>query len=124
MHMRSCSQVKKLIIVGCLLATPAVAAQPMSPDRAADKAVSILQGDPYGNSRSEVLSGISGQMLIVKGVDPCTKTRIKSPVWVFHVLATDPNSTDASGKPSKIDGFLSLNASSGKMVCAGLPFLD
>ncbi|MCL8000196.1 hypothetical protein M8994_18355 [Brucella sp. 21LCYQ03] len=115
---------KKLIIAACLLSTPAVAAQPLSPERAADKAVSILQGEPYGNTKSEVLSGISGQMLIVKGVDPCSKTRVKSPIWAFHVLATDPNSTDASGKPSKIDGFLSLNASSGKMVCAGLPFLD
>jgi hypothetical protein len=115
---------KKLIIAASLLCTPAVAAQPLSPDSAAEKAVSILQGDPYGNSKSEVLSGIDGQMLIVKGTDPCSKTRIKSPLWVFHVTATDRNSTDASGKPSKIDGFLSLNASSGKMVCAGLPFLD
>ncbi|MCX2699259.1 hypothetical protein [Ochrobactrum chromiisoli] len=96
----------------------------MSPIRAADKAVSFLQGDPYGNTKAEVLSGIDGQMLVVKGFDPCSKSRIKSPLWVFHIMTIDPNSTDSSGKPSKIDGFLSLNASSGKIVCAGLPFLD
>lgn len=105
-------------------AVSAPAAQPLSAERAANKAVSILQGDPYGNTKSEVLKGISEQVLVVKGINPCTDTPVKSPIWVFRVKATSPNGTEANGEPSMIEGFLALDGSSGEMACAGLPYLD
>ena len=93
-------------------------------DQALDAAARILKGDPYGNTRAEIANGIKLQMLIVKGADPCKKEPLQTPIWVFSVKAIDKHTLDEKGQPQKIDGLLTLDASSGKLSCATLPFLD
>lgn len=82
-------------------------------------AIEILRGDPYGNSSHEVLQNIGLIQLVSAGTSKCG--RLPFPVWQIHVVV--PKERVKNGD-SKIDGWLVLNARTGKMVCAGLPFLD
>jgi hypothetical protein len=43
-----------------------------------------------------------------------------SAVWAFHVVV--PPAKDRDGGP--IDGWIVIDAKSGRLVCANLPFLD
>lgn len=117
---------KRIAIALVMLAMPIVvqAARLLGPEQATDAATSILKGPPYGSTKADVVSKIRSQTLIIKGNDPCSNTPVKAPAWVFRIESTDQNSRDETGKPSLINGFLTIDAASGKMTCAGLPYLD
>ena len=102
-----------ILVCGLVAAEPAVAA-PISEAKAKAAAVKILIGDPYGKTPAAVLSHIKGAMLVTSGTTGCGPVR--HPQWVLHVVA--------QGMDQPIDGDLVLNARSGELDCAGLPFLD
>lgn len=79
------------------------------------KAISILKGDPYGKTDAEVAGNIKqAQVLPQGGSTPCGA--LKKPIWQFHVMV--------QSAAHHIDGYLVLDARSGKMLCANLPMLD
>lgn len=97
----------------------ACAAGILSKVQARRAAIEILRGDPYGKTSHEVLQNIKLIQLLSAGTSNCG--RLPFPVWQVHVVV--PKERARYGD-SKIDGWLVLNARTGKMVCAGLPFLD
>lgn len=112
----------KRCIVGLaalVLATGALqAAGPLDEQQARTKAVSILMGDPYGTTIGQVLKTIKDAQLVRDGKTVCGEK--KRPVWRFHVVVEKPVASPAS----PIDGYLFIDATSGKIVCANLPMLD
>lgn len=96
----------------------------LDPAQATDVVASLLKGPPYGSTKAEIASGIKSQILIIKGNDPCLNAPIRAATWAFRVEAIDQNSRDASGNPSLINGFLTIDAATGQKICASLPFLD
>jgi hypothetical protein len=101
-----------------ILVGPLEAAGPMNEQRARTQAIEILMGDPYGTTKEEVSKTIKQTQLIADGQTLCG--RMKGPVWRFHVMVDKP----VNNPDSPIDGFLFLDATSGKIVCANLPMLD
>ncbi len=94
------------------------AAGPMSEQQARAHAIKILMGDPYGTTTEQVSKNIKDVKLVRDGRTLCGK--LKSAVWQFHVVVPKP----VNNPDSPIDGYLSLDASSGKMLCANLPMLN
>jgi hypothetical protein len=87
----------------------------LSQEQARAKAVAVLRGDPYGKTNAEVMGNIKQVEFLRDGVtEPCGA--MKKPVWQFHVVV--------SAAARHIDGYLILDAQSGKMLCHNLPFLD
>ena len=97
------------------------AAPLLSESLARSKAIALLKGDPYGQTTQEVARNILEGQLIASGDTRCGGTTIRTPVWQFHVLV--PAARNPSGD-NAIDGYLLLDARTGKLTCAGLPFLD
>ena len=97
---------------------PLEAAGPMNEQNARAKAVKILKGDPYGTTTEQVLKTIKDTRLVRDGTTVCGN--LKHPVWQFHVVVEKP----VNNPESSIDGYLFLDAISGKIVCANLPMLD
>ncbi|MBI1202189.1 MAG: hypothetical protein GC182_06725 [Rhodopseudomonas sp.] len=108
-----------LALTVALLATPAVAAGAMNENRARAAAVQILKGDPYGKTDAQVLRNITEAQFITAG-SVCGK-KVTRPVWQLHVVV--PKARNPSGD-NDISGYLVIDGHTGKMVCAGLPFLD
>jgi hypothetical protein len=112
----------KRCIVGLaalILATgPLQAAGPLDEQQARAKAIKILMGDPYGTTIGQVLRTIKDAQLVRDGKTVCGQK--KRPVWRFHVAVEKP----VNNPSSPIDGYLYLDATSGKIVCANLPMLD
>ena len=106
-----------IAIVALAFTVSSASASSLNEAQAFTRAVAILRGDPYGNSYTEVASVIKSATLITKGSSNCGGT-VKRPVWSLHVVVPKTNRNDA------IDGTLDIDASTGKMVCASLPFLD
>ena len=79
-------------------------------------------GDPYGKNAQEVGLNLSSSELIMSGKTKCGSNKSGSPVWQFHVVVPANRNPNSSGHA--IDGYLLLDARTGKMKCAGLPFLD
>lgn len=104
-----------------LQSAAATAAATLSESQARNKAIAILQGDPYGTTAAQVLDNIKAIQLISAGTSNCSGGRVKSPVWELHVIVAKEKRTNGEGA---IDGWMSLDARTGKMLCAGLPFLD
>ncbi|NVN84533.1 MAG: hypothetical protein HXX15_00460 [Rhodopseudomonas sp.] len=104
-----------------LVAPPltAQAADVLSEGRARAAAISILQGDPYGRTPADVAQNIVASQLLTGGSKRCGGKATK-PVWEFHVVV--PANRNPNGSP--IDGYLVIDARTGKMTCAGLPLLD
>ncbi len=102
-----------------MFSVSACAGDILSKAQARRAAIEILKGDPYGNSSHEVLQNIRLIQFVSAGTSNCGL--FPFPVWQIHVLV--PKERVKYGD-SKIDGWLVLNARTGKMVCAGLPFLD
>ncbi len=98
---------------------PARAAGVMSEQQARAAAVGILKGDPYGKTDKDVLRNIAAAQLVTAG-SVCGR-KVTKPLWQFHV--TVPKQRNPSGD-NAIDGYLVIDGKTGKMVCAGLPFLD
>lgn len=109
--------VATVIIVGSTI--PACASDILSKAQARRAAIAILKGDPYGESSREVLQNIRLIQFVSAGAAKCG--RFGFPVWQIHIVVPEERAKDRN---SKIDGWLALNARTGKMVCAGLPFLD
>jgi hypothetical protein len=106
------------LLVGLLLiATPVLAAD-LTEKQALAKAIGILKGDPYGASAAEVAANITERRLGPRSATVCGGGA--SPVWAFHVVVPRP----ATNPDGRIDGWLVIDARSGRLVCANLPFLD
>ena len=117
----------RLLAGGMLLAIVATApcvtqaAGLLSEAGARTAVINILMGDPYGKNPQEVALNLSSSELIMRGKNKCGSNSAR-PVWQFHVLVPanrNPNSTEHA-----IDGYLLIDARTGKLQCAGLPFLD
>ncbi len=85
------------------------------------KAVAILKGDPYGETTKAAAEKIRKAQLIAGGTSDCGASPVVRPVWQFHVVV--PKDIVAHGN-EPIDGYLVIDARSGKLECASLPFLD
>lgn len=96
-----------------------VSARNLSEQQARAKATAILKGDPYGRTTKIAASRIKKAQLISAGTSACGP--VSNPVWQFRV-SVPANVTPHGNEP--IDGHLVLDARSGRMDCAGLPFLD
>ncbi len=101
------------------LTVPAIAAGAMSERQARAAAVEILKGDPYGKTNEQVLKNITEAQFITGG-SVCGK-KVTRPVWQLHVVV--PQARNPSGD-NDIRGYLVIDGHTGKLVCAGLPFLD
>jgi hypothetical protein len=108
------------LLAAVLAAAPAQAASQMAEPQARAAAATILKGDPYGKTPDQIAKNIASAQLLTAGVTECG-SKVSKPVWQFHVVV--PKNRNPSGD-SEIDGFLVIDARTGKMVCAGLPFLD
>lgn len=106
-----------LLFVALVVAAPVAAAE-LGEKQALAKAVEILKGDPYGDTAAEVAANITERKLGPRSATVCGGGA--SPVWAFHVVVS--KAADHDGGP--IDGWLVIDAKSGRMVCANLPFLD
>lgn len=101
-----------------LVTGPLEAAGALDEQQARVKAVKILMGDPYGTTVGQVQKAIKDAQLVRDGKTVCGEK--KRPVWRFHVVVEKP----VNNPESPIDGYLFLDATSGKIVCANLPMLD
>jgi hypothetical protein len=97
------------------------AASLLSESQARDKAIQILQGDPYGRSAAEVTGNIKELRLAQSGNTKACGQR-KGPAWEAHVVVQTPDKGQFNH--GVIDGYLALDARSGKLRCANLPLLD
>ena len=105
-----------LLNLGCVHA-----AAFLSERQARAKAIDILKGDPYGRTRVEVAKNIRKIRLAINGnTKACGALRI--PAWDVHVTIVTANKDQFNS--GIIDGFLALDARTGKFLCANLPFLD
>jgi len=106
----------------CLPSICAAQGTLLSRQDAHERAVEILKGDPYGRTSAEVSRAIKSELLVVDGKDEnaCEVDYRERPAWRFHVVVEKNGSTAANG----IDGYLWLDAKTGVLLCAGLPFLD
>jgi hypothetical protein len=115
---------KLLVAVAAALQLACTEAQPqalMSEQQARSKAISVLKGDPYGRTAGEVAKNIKDARLVRDGKTRACGAR-KRAIWEFHVVVVTKDK-DAF-KNGVIDGYLALDARTGKMVCANLPLLD
>lgn len=111
-------RIRLLLLAVLLAAGPASAAELGTEAKAIAAAVKILKGDPYGSTDAEVRANIREVVRTTRSATPCGGG--SAPVWSIRVVIAAPN-----GNPdSPIDGRLVLDARTGRMVCAGLPFLD
>ena len=102
-----------LAVLSALRSAPAEAADLLSERQARAKAVQILLGEPYGKTPAAVARNLKESSLIRSGsAAPCGK--VTKLVWRIHV----------SVQSHTIDGYLVLDARTGRIVCAGLPFLS
>jgi hypothetical protein len=98
-----------------------VAGSVLSDRDAMSKAVALLKGDPYGRSIKEVKANIRQGRLVSDGMtNACGAVQI--PIWEFHVVVDTGNKDQF--KNGVIDGYLALDARTGKIRCTNLPLLD
>lgn len=98
-----------------------VAASVLSDRDAMSKAIAVLKGDPYGKSVKEVKANIRQGRLVSDGMTKACGS-VQIPIWEFHVVV-DTGIKDQF-KNGVIDGYLALDAKSGKIRCTNLPLLD
>ena len=97
------------------------AASLLSQQQARAKAIDILKGDPYGRTATEVDKSIKQVQFEQDGKTKACGSK-KTPVWEFHVVVATPNKDQFNN--GVIDGYLALDARTGKILCANLPLLD
>ncbi|HZL62787.1 MAG TPA: hypothetical protein VFC32_10865 [Pseudolabrys sp.] len=107
------------LVVALVTTAPAQAADVMNESQARAAAVKILKGDPYGQTPAEVMKNMQDAQLITAG--SVCNSKVTKPVWRLHVVV--PKDRNPSGD-SEIDGYLVIDGQTGKIVCAGLPFLN
>jgi hypothetical protein len=108
-----------LALVAALVTAPALAAGVMNEQQARAAAVAILKGDPYGQTPAAVMKNMQDAQLITAG--SVCNAKVSKPVWRLHVVV--PKERNPSGD-NAIDGYLVIDGQTGKIVCAGLPFLN
>jgi hypothetical protein len=91
------------------------AASLLSEQQARAKVIEILKGDPYGTTATQVAANIKQAQLIKDGYSRACREP-KKMLWEFHVVTTTAE--------QHIDGYLAVDARSGKLVCTNLPLLD
>lgn len=97
------------------------AAALLSEQQARAKAIDILKGDPYGRTPVEVVKNIKEIRFVADGnTKACGAKKISA--WEFHVVVVTADKDQFNN--GIIDGFLALDARTGKMLCANLPLLD
>jgi hypothetical protein len=110
-----------VFIASLILGTAAPAASLLSEREARAKAIAILKGDPYGATDAEVARNIKQANWVEDGKTQACGPR-RAPAWEFHVVVvTDKKDQFNNGV---IDGYLALDARSGKLLCTNLPLLD
>lgn len=107
-----------VVAVGTTLSSRAEAQQYLSEAQAHAAAVDILIGEPYGNTVTEVSRNLRRASLIVAGSSACGGA-IDRPVWSFHVLV-EPKRHGGHA----IEGTLDVDAMTGELACAGIPYLN
>ena len=105
-----------LLVAFAMGAVPGTAAG-LEEKQALAKAVEILKGDPYGETAAQVAANIKERRRAPRRDTVCGGGAAQA--WAFHVVVAH-----APGQDGPIDGWLVIDASSGKTVCATLPFLD
>jgi hypothetical protein len=105
-----------ILMSGCVHAASFLSAQ-----QARAKAVNILKGDPYGKTPDEVSKNIKQIQFAQDGNTRACGAR-KIPAWEFHVVVVTADKDQFNN--GIIDGFLALDARTGKILCANLPLLD
>lgn len=108
-----------LVLFSALISVPAFSAGLLNQQEAYGAAIAILKGDPYGNSDAQVRRNIERAQLITSG--SACRGALKAPIWQFRILV--PKARNPSGG-TDIKGALAVDARTGKLVCAGVPFLD
>jgi hypothetical protein len=115
---------RRLAIVVAALALAgslAAAASTLSEQQARAKAIGILKGDPYGQTPAAVAKTIKDVRFAPDGNTKACGAK-KAAAWEFHVVVVTDNKDQFDN--GKIDGYLALDARSGKILCANLPMLD
>ncbi len=111
-----------LVLGLCAMHLGAVqAAGVLSEQQARGKAIAVLQGDPYGATPAEVARNIKQAEFLQDGNTRACGAK-KRPAWEFHVVVVTPNKD--LYRNGVIDGFLALDALTGKLLCANLPMLN
>ena len=105
-----------MLMLGCVHA-----ASLLSEQQARAKAINILKGDPYGKTPDEVSRNIKQIKFAQDGNTKACGAR-KAPAWEFHIVVVTPDKDQFND--GIIDGFLAIDARSGKILCANLPLLD
>lgn len=105
-----------ILMFGCAYAAPLLSEQ-----QARAKAVNILKGDPYGRTPAEVAKNIKQIQFVQDGNTKACGAR-KIPAWEFHVVVVTADKHQFNN--GVIDGFLAVDARTGKILCANLPLLD
>ena len=109
------------LVVSLILCTQASAASLLSEREARAKAIAILKGDPYGATDAEVAGNIKQTKWEEDGKTQACGPR-SIPAWEFHVVVVTGNKDQFNN--GIIDGYLALDARSGKLLCTNLPLLD
>jgi hypothetical protein len=106
----------------CVMAVSFVqAASLLSEREAREMAVSILKGDPYGRTVAIVEKNIRASAFYSDGnTKACGAKNV--PAWEFHVVVVTQNKDQFNN--GVIDGYLALDARTGKLLCHNLPLLD
>ena len=105
-----------ILMLGCAYAAPFLSEQ-----QARAKAVNILKGDPYGRTPDQVAKNIRQIQFVQDGNTKACGAR-KIPAWEFHVVVVTADKDQFNN--GVIDGFLAVDARTGKILCANLPLLD
>lgn len=105
-----------MLMLGC-----AHAASLLSEQQARVKAINILKGDPYGRTADEVSRNIRQIQFALDGNTKACGAK-KTPAWEFHVVVVTADKDQFNN--GVIDGFLAVDARTGKILCANLPLLN
>jgi hypothetical protein len=113
-------RVVPIALATAFFATSAHAAGVMTEQQARMAAAKLLRGNPYGDTLNQIMKNIESAQLVTSGTVVCG-VKVTKPLWQFHILV--PEARNPSGD-HEINGFLAIDARTGKIACAGLPFLD
>lgn len=105
-----------MLMVDC-----AHAASLLSEQQARAKAINILKGDPYGKTPDQVSRNIKQVQLVQDGNTKACGAR-KTQAWEFHIVVVTADKDRFNN--GIIDGFLAIDARTGRILCANLPLLD
>jgi len=97
------------------------AANLLTEEQALAKAIAVLKGDPYGKTASAVAKNIMDGQFLRDGKTRACGAKNRA-VWEFHIVVSTGDTN--AFQNGVIDGYLALDAHTGKLLCANLPLLD